>query len=396
MRPTVPVRSGDKEMVRNRSARLFVIALLTTRFPSDQVEPFCGTYAFLGDTTLFNCMATSIPIQDVEFLNDFYITAIGSTLAPDATLNPFGFTASAYLNPFPDSVIDSASSSASSSVSSSVSSSMSSSVSSSVSRSSASSSVQSSASSLASSSGSSPGTTYTPSHSGLSQGAIDGIAAGVAVIGAFLFGLAGFCCLRARSRKRMAAATHYPPAPMLQQAQPLPSKAFDGYQSVPQHEQQSFQYPGPHQQAQSSYPPLGSAVSPPSTGANDPRFSSANTSLPPYSPGEPEQRQSHYIPPLSPTVTEVEGTMGNPGMPAGVNHRVPTEVDGTMGNPGVPAGGHGIETQLVPGGSPSAAEIDGRAGGGVQQAPIRQPRVTGASMNQPYSEGPYELGHERS
>ena len=362
-------------MVRNRSARLFVIALLTTQFSSDQVEPFCGTYAFLGDSTLFNCMATSIPIQDVEFLNDFYITAIGSTLAPDATINPFGFTASASLNPFPDSVIDSASSSASSSVSSFASSSV---------------------SSFASSSGSSLGTTYMPSHSGLSQGAIDGIAAGVAVIGAFLFGLAGFCCLRARRRKRMAGATHYPPAPMQQQAQQLPSKAFDGYQSVPQHEQQSFQYPGPHQQAQSSYPPLASAVSPPPTGANDPRFSSANASLPPYSPGEPEHSQGHYIPPLSPTVTEVDGTMGNPGAPAGVNHRVPTEVDGTMGNPGVPAGGHGIETQLVPGGSPSAAEIDGRAGGGVQQAPLRQHRVTGASMNQPYSEGPYELGHERS
>ena len=349
-----------------QTSNAFLLALLTAQFSSDQVEPFCNTYAFLGDTTLFNCMATSMPIQDVEFLNDFYITAIGSTLAPDATINPFGFTASAYLNPFPDSVISSAASS--------VLSSRSSSVSSSASRSSASSSVRSSASSLASSSGSSPGTTYTPSHSGLPQGAIDGIAAGVAVIGALLLGLAGFCCLRARRRKRMAAATHpaaYPPAPMQQQAQPLPSKAFDGYQSVPQHEQQSFQYPGPHQQAQSSYPPLASAVSPPPTGANDPRFSSANTSLPPYSPGEPEQRQGHYIPTLSPTVTEVDGTMGNPGVPTGVNHGVPTEVDGTMGNPGVPAGGHGIENQLVPGGSPSAAEIDGKAGGGVQQAPLR-------------------------
>ena len=323
-----------------------------------------------------------MPIQDVEFLNDFYMTAIGSTLAPDATVNPFGFTASAYLNPFPDSVIGSASSSGSSSVSSSVSSSAS----------------RSSASSLASSSGSSPGTTYMPSHSGLPQGAIDGIAAGVAVIGALLLGLAGFCCFRARRRKRMGAITHsatYPPAPMQHQAQSLPSKAFDGYRSVPQHEQQSFQYPGPHQQAQSSYPPLASAVSHPPTGANEPRFSSANTSLPPYSGGETEQRQGHYIPPLSPTVTEVDGTTGNPGVPIGANHGVPTEVDGTMGNPGVPAGGHGIENQLVPGGSPSAAEIDGRAGGGVQRAPLRQCRVTGASMNQPYAEGPYELGHER-
>ena len=64
--------------------------------------------------------------------------------------------------------------------------------------------------------------------------------------------------------------------------------------------------------------------------------------------------------------------MRNPGVPAGANHGVPTEVDRKIVNPGVPAGGHGIENQLVPGGSPSAAEIDERAGGRVQQAPLRQ------------------------
>lgn len=56
------------------------------------------------------------------------------------------------------------------------------------------------------------------------------------------------------------------------------------------------------------------------------------------------------------------------------------EVDGTLGNPGVPAGGIGIQNQMQPGGSPSATEIDGRGLAGT--------------MNQPFStNGPYEIGH---
>ena len=70
-----------------------------------------------------------------------------------------------------------------------------------------------------------------------------------------------------------------------------------------------------------------------------------------------------------------------------------------MGNPGVLAGGHGIDHQLMPGGSPSAAEVEGRVSPGGLQAPPA-PRHVGqqgsleASMYQPYSEGPYEMGHE--
>lgn len=93
--------------------------------------------------------------------------------------------------------------------------------------------------------------------------------------------------------------------------------------------------------------------------------------------------------------------MGNPGVPSEKTHGVPTEVDGTLGNPGIPNGGHGIEYQMMPGGSPSAAEIEGRMSTGAQQAPMRRPiggggqqGVMGSSLNQPYSEGPYELGHE--
>lgn len=354
----------------------------------DVLEPFCGTYAFFGDTTLFDCMITSLPIQDVEFLNDFYITAIGSTLAPDATRNPFGFTASVSLNPFVDNPTNKATGSGSVTGINPQSSSRSSSV---------------TGTTPLSSSGSSSSTAYNRPYSGLSQGAIDGIAAGAAVIGVLIIGLVAFCCVRARRRKRMAAAsrphTYFPP-PMQQQAQSPPSKAFDGYLSVPQQEQQYTQYPGPHQQAQPYFPPPASVVSPQSTGANDPRFSTANASLLSSRPSEPEQRQSYYKAPLSPMVTEVDGTMGNPGIPANAIHGVPTEVDGTMGNPGIPAGGHGILHQMMPGGSPSAAEIDGRISSGVQQPPLRKPTgngqqgTMGAQMNQPYSEGPYELGHE--
>jgi len=99
-------------------------------------------------------------------------------------------------------------------------------------------------------------------------------------------------------------------------------------------------------------------------------------------------------------VTEVDGTMGNPGIPANVVHGRPMEVDGTMGNPGIPVRGHGITQQMQPGGSPSASEIDGRMGiggqrlghGDIPQGVQQNHGGVRASMNQPYLEGPYEMG----
>lgn len=69
------------------------------------------------------------------------------------------------------------------------------------------------------------------------------------------------------------------------------------------------------------------------------------------------------------------------------------EVDGTMGNPDVPAGGHGTLQQMQPGGSPNAVEIDGRIGmgrpglgyGDIPQGKQRTNGRTRASMNQPNS-----------
>ena len=311
-------------------------------------------------------------IQNVEFMNDFYVTAIGSTLAPDPTIDPFGFTPSVSLNPSPTAPIKSGTGT---------------------------STVTGSPSQSSSS------TTQIPSHGGLSHGAIDGIAAGAAILGVFLCAIiVVFCCIRARRRKRITAASNPPPyfpPPMQQQAQPSPPpKAFDGYQSVAPQEQQHIEYPGPHQQAQSFSPPPASAVSPQSIYVNDPRFSTANASLLSPRPSEREPKQSYNKAPLSPAISEVDGTTGNPGVPNEVAHGVPTEVDGTTGNPGIPAGGHGIEHQLVPGGSPSATEIEGRMSDGVPQAqaPLRRhvgQGSIGALMHQPFSDGPYEMGHER-
>lgn len=196
---------------------------------------------------------------------------------------------------------------------------------------------------------------------------------------------------------------------MAQQAQlSPPPKAFDGYQSNPQQGQQHTEYPGPHQQAQSFFPPPASTLSPQSTGASDPRFSTTNASLLSSRPSEPEQKPSYLKPPLSPTITEVNGTTGNTGVPPGVAHGVPTEVDGTMGNPSIPAGGHGIQDQLVPGGSPSATEIEGRMSDAVVQQQQQQQQVPPQSnfaqgfmaslinqqqqQQQQYSDGPYEIG----
>lgn len=89
MRPFVPVRSSNKEMVCNRSPTLLSLALLTHSLCSDALEPFCGTYAFPGDTSFFDCMVISMPFQNVEFFNDFYITAIGSTLCTRSHYKPF-------------------------------------------------------------------------------------------------------------------------------------------------------------------------------------------------------------------------------------------------------------------------------------------------------------------
>ena len=51
-------------------------------------------------------MVTVMSIQDVEFMNDLYITADGSALGLDPTRRPFGFSASASLDSYAATPID--------------------------------------------------------------------------------------------------------------------------------------------------------------------------------------------------------------------------------------------------------------------------------------------------
>jgi len=298
--------------------------------------PYCGTYAFPGDASLFNCDVTSAPVYPLEFLNDYYITAIGSTIASESASASLGAaetaaSASATGSGFFTGTISSFGAGPTDNTYS----------------------------------GSSYN--YNSGSSGLPIAAIDGIAAGVSILGVAIIGAIIFFCARSRKRKRIAAASRpnipipLPPSMQMSPPQYEPPKTFDGYQGVPQQEQQQQQqqYPQyasfqPSQTAYASPPGPPSTLSPQTTGNPDPRFSTANTSfITPQSP-ETDGRQSYYKPPLSPEIREV---------------------DGTMGNPGVPNGGHGLPYQMMPGGSPSATEIEGLGRDGHQA-------------------GPYELGHE--
>ena len=387
---------------------------------SNVLQPFCGTYSFSGNSYLFNCQSTVALVQEVEFLNDFYITAIGSTLAPQPTTNPFGFTASASLASF-DSLLSAATSSPTASTSD---------------------------------------VSSTSTHSGLSIVAIDGIIAAGVIIGVAILAIIVVCFICAR-RRRDRRAAQPPPAyrqqPMQQQDQrqepqklqkaqpesppqstPQPlSKAFGGYQSVPQQEQRSgvieLHNSVPRTPELSSPLPTQTAFLSPSSSVSaptlDPRFSSAATTLrSPVSPGS-DQRQSYFKPSVSPTIsekdatmgnprvpldaihgvpaevdatrgnpgvpvtathgipTEVDATTGNPGVPVTAAHGVPAEVDATTGNPGMPLGQHGMLHQATPAGRPNATELDGTmswAGGGMHLP---------ASSTQQRVELPAEMGH---
>ena len=93
---------------------------------------------------------------------------------------------------------------------------------------------------------------------------------------------------------------------------------------------------------------------------------------------------------------EVDATMGNPGIPTNAPHGVPAEVDATLGNPGAPVGGHCIVNQTMPGGSPSATEVQGTmnwAGGGAHVPSGAQHGTMGAGS---WQQGPIEMdNHSR-
>ncbi|KAL8800198.1 MAG: hypothetical protein Q9182_005356 [Xanthomendoza sp. 2 TL-2023] len=258
---------------------------------SESARPHCGTYQFSGGTRLYNCESTTGFRSSVEFLADYYITAVSKTLAPST--DPFS-TRSSSASP------------------------------------------------------------YTSSYSsddggGLSAEAIRGIAIGVSVGVCVIFiALAMFIVRRRRARRvKKAAQPTLPPAyspnvPMQQQA----PGSNHAYQPVPQQDQN-------YSSAQPGYFPPGTVdknngttvTSQPSTAASPPvqtpqqRHSTAPSSF--LSPNASDHgRDSLYRPngPVSPTITEVDGS-GRP-LPEADSIERPTSTHQGMVSP-VQTGGHG-------------------------------------------------------
>ncbi|KAI4199815.1 MAG: hypothetical protein LQ350_004345 [Teloschistes chrysophthalmus] len=239
---------------------------------SDSAFPYCGTYSFPGGTRLYNCAATmALAASSVEFLNDYYITAIGSTLAPSSA--PFSFTRASSASATHPTLSSYTSSSA-----------------------------------YTSSSSSSDG-------GGLSADAIRGIAIGVSLGICLIFILLAIFIVRKRRANRMKRASQpnlppaYTPGPGMQQP------GNPAYQPV---SQQDHGYPPT---AAGYFGPVpvkdGNGVTPqsPSQGY-DPhqRQSVVSTALlsPPseHGHGSIAGRESVYKNngPLSPSITEVDGS----------------------------------------------------------------------------------------
>ena len=296
---------------------------------SPSVLPYCGTFSFFGGTYLYNCQTQFARFESVEYLNDFYITAIGSTLATDSA-----YTAA-------DSTSDST----------------------------ADSTFTSPRPTFTRTSSSSTSDSYSNS-TGLAAAAIGGICAGVGVI-SIILGLLVWFCIRRRRNNRIKQAQQQtaaanaggyggPAPPQMQQQSP-------GYQPVPQQDGQYLSpngapYPpayAPQQQQQQqgyfsdpSKSPVVAHVTPMSPSSmHDPRQSimsgSGVVSPAPTSPHPQQQsppimqgRDSYYQAPANPHTMEVDGTQGNPGVPHGGQQQY-QEVDGTQSNPGVPHHGAG-------------------------------------------------------
>ncbi|KAL8689161.1 MAG: hypothetical protein Q9224_004707 [Gallowayella concinna] len=276
--------------------------------------PFCGTYQFSGGTRLYNCETSSGYKSSVQFLADYYVTAISSTLAPST--DPFSF------------VRDTATAAAT--------------------RSSYSSRYTSSSSYSSSDDG-----------GGLSAEAIRGISIGVGIGVCVIFIALAFFIVRRRRANRMkrAAQPNLPPAyspsaPMQQQA---PS-GNPSYQPVPQQDQTypptQNGYFSPGTMGKSNGPTVTSqpstAVSPPAQ-TQQQRHSNAPSSF--LSPNASDQgRDSFYRSngPVSPAITEIDGS-GRP-LPEADSIVRPTSTHQGMVSPMQSGGGSG--SPLPPSASP--------------------------------------------
>lgn len=241
---------------------------------SDSDTPYCNTYRFGGFTRLYNCDSTTNTGLSVESLADYYVTAIGSTL--DASQDLFS--------------VDIESSSGS--------------------RTRAASTPRYTYSSDSSTSSSS----FSDSGGGLSAGAIRGIAIGVSLGVCLVFILLAIFIVKRRraNRVKRAAQPNLPPAyspsaPMQQQPPPSSNPA---YQPVAQQDP-SYQggYFAPEAVGKNNGTSVMSkpSVSPSPLQAPQQRHSAAPSSF--LSPNPSDQgRESFYRGPVSPTITEVDGT----------------------------------------------------------------------------------------
>ncbi|KAL8788981.1 MAG: hypothetical protein Q9213_001390 [Squamulea squamosa] len=262
---------------------------------SDSALPYCGTYRFSGGTRLYNCDSTTGSASSVEFLSDYYITAISSTLPP------WGSRFTSTEEPA---------------------------------------SASSTLGSYLSSHTPYPSSSY--SGGGLSVSAIRNIAIGASVGACVIFILLAIFIVKRRRANRMKRAAqpslppaYSPSAPM--QQQPLPSNN-PAYQPVPQHDQ--------------SFPPAqGGYFAPNAAGKNNGTTVTTQASLSPPAAPTPQQRHSlapssflsanpsdqgrdsFYKPsgPISPTITEVDGS-GRP-MPEADSIERPTSSHQGMVSP---------------------------------------------------------------
>ncbi|KAG7008101.1 GTpase-activating protein GYP7 [Physcia stellaris] len=305
----------------------------------EPLTPYCALYSYPGSSYQHVCQEQSQYglVSSIENLEDYYLTAIGSTLT----------------NAIPSVAATAITGGATSEPSSS-----------------RSSFGFSSGSSTSSSPSSSTGYGNDNSGStGLAAAAIGGIAAGVGLVFCAVVGFFIWCCLRRRKRARIAASQnmtqHAPPtfvspapAPIQQQQQLQPNYQPVPQQDTPYHGSGQFQptqagyFGGPSDGKDSNAYTHVSPVGSPSPSKVEPitRPFSVVSSQHPTDGGTQPQRLSPPVPgyagpmaggqnynqsPVSPTATEVDGTQGNPGVPHGYGQGI-NEVDGTQGNPGVP------------------------------------------------------------
>ncbi|KAL8791663.1 MAG: hypothetical protein Q9195_005746 [Heterodermia aff. obscurata] len=299
--------------------------------PNPAPVNWCGliggqpTYSFSGGSYLHLCDSTShFGTSSVEFLSD-YFNDDGSTAAATTDL---------FTNADNTFAADSTSSEPTSSRSTS-------------------------SSSFSSSDDSDDDNTNT----GLASAAIGGIAAGAGLVICAILGFIIWCCLRRRKRARLAASSSShtmtqnnapPPVFAPQGPPPMQQPTQPNYQPVPQQDPTQYHGSGQFQPTQAGYyggptePTKDSGaythVSPvasPALSNVDPvgarPFSTVSSQ--PSESTQHLQPTSYYKQPHSPTITEVDGTQGNPGVPHGWNGGGgANEVDGTQGNPGVPYG----------------------------------------------------------